>query len=157
MTTKKNLIAVLLFLLVLAGSNVLTYVLTKNANEGKVPESVKTSSSLGADPTKMPSDTVSPTTIVKKPSDYIDRETKVRGILVKLQDGRYIIAGQESQNSGAITVDNEAKLNLDAKASVQTTDISDASLKPTSPVTITGKFIKDTSGNLILKASAISD
>lgn len=147
MTTKKNLIAILLFLLVLAGSNVLTYALVKNHDENRIPKQAKplSDTAIDIDSEKVPEGALSPTAVVQKSDDYIDREIKVYGKIIKTNDNKFMIIGLETQNPGAIEINN-------SKAKVNLNELMSNSAKP---VTIIGQ-LEANPPSLQLKISTLS-
>lgn len=111
---KATLIVITVAILgVLAGSAGTYYGFKKNnyANEPPKPPVQSQEAQIQFED-KVPAGTLSPTTIVGKPSDYIGKDIKVRGILVTQSKDKYLLVGQEKDKPSAVSLD-AAKNKID--------------------------------------------
>lgn len=101
----------------------------------------------------VPAGTFSPTTIAAKPDEYKGKELKVRGRVIQTGANKYIIAGQEKENSAAIDLslsDFNDDINQHISGYVNKEDFKPRNGDPTAgqagSVTITGIFTSDAQG-----------
>ena len=106
--------------------------------------------------TSLPSDTLSPTLVIKEVDKYTDKEVKLRGFLIQVSDNNYTIAGQEEKDPGALSVDF-AGSNVDPKQYVSFYTNQQQSQQnggTNQPVTLKGKIVNE-GGKLKLTVTSI--
>lgn len=112
---------------------------------------------------KLPEGTISPTTIARDYDQYNGKELKVRGRIIEISEGKYMIVGQEQKEPAAVNLDI-SKANTDISQYISGySDISryNAGNDPNKPeiktagaVTVTGTIGLD-GRNVKLTASKI--
>lgn len=115
--------------------------------------------------TKIPEGTISPTEIMKKPTEYKDKEVNVRGILVDGGNKTYFVSGQETTGAGSVSLDLSNAANLDINKYVGTyadpkqAPVQEGTNSPAiaRPVTVKGTVKIDDSGKLALFVTSIEE
>lgn len=108
---------------------------------------------------KIPEDTISPHEAAGNPQKYLDKQIKVRGLITKIGDDKFIIVSQNPNESIALNLDF-SNSNIDPNnysnpaASPDNPEVpSGAKLKD--PVTIVGKLTENKGENNIMTISFV--
>lgn len=69
------------------------------------PDETKADTAQPTIDTSLPEGVLSPTEVSKKPEDYLNKELRLKGVIVETRDNNFIIAGMETEGSGGIRLD----------------------------------------------------
>lgn len=108
---------------------------------------------------KIPDNTISPHEAAGNPQKYLDKQIKVRGLITKIGDGKFVLVSQNPNESIALNLDfSNSKIDpnnySNPSASPENPEVSPGA-KLKDPVTVVGKLSENKSDNNLVTISFV--